>query len=102
MLPPPSTMATVSGGGSIGGVCYCGESTVIFRVEKTGGVKVTAGHGGGVSVHVSVSFMFRVAIETRGCRKPQKHQSQSTSHNTPTLVNSVRGKYMVDVYGLFL
>ena len=66
MLPPPSPMATVSGGGSIGGVCYCGESTVIFRVEKTGGVKVTAGHGGGVSVHVSVSFMFRVAIETRG------------------------------------
>lgn len=68
MLPPPPSLSAVAGGGSIGGVCYCRETTVVLRVKETCGVKVTAGHSGRVAIHVPVSVPFRVAIKTRSCK----------------------------------
>lgn len=65
MFPPPSSMSPVSRGGPVGCVGYCGESTIVLRIKETGCVKVTTSHGGGVSIYVTVSVMFRVAIETR-------------------------------------
>lgn len=73
MLPPPPSVSAVARRGSVGGVRHCREPTVVLRVKETGGVKVTAGHSGRVAIHVPVSVMFRVTIETRSC-EGENHQ----------------------------
>lgn len=73
MLPPPPSVSAVARRGSVGGVRYCREPTVVLGVKETGGVKVTAGHSGRVAIHVPVSVMFRVTIETRSC-EGENHQ----------------------------
>jgi hypothetical protein len=85
VFPPPPPMSPVSRWGPVSCVSYCGESAVVLRIEETGCVKVTTGHGGCVAIDVTVSVVFRVAIETRSW----KHKRSYQKHIPVTLFHMV-------------